>query len=190
MNKHLITATIGLFIIMTLFFSSGCGPSLEDQAATSAAQTAAAVTDTPSSPTTLDNLKDMDPTYEIFFDGETCIVDGPAELTPGEYMFILHNETDLPATLWLASYFGEGSFDDHLLWKEENCGGQGSHCENAEGNMISYSLISWGNAKKQAQEGIEDYYKIYDISYIREHAIYVSSDGWWGWICAPIQVSN
>ena len=141
-------------------------------------------------PTTLDQLKEMDPTYEIFFDGEECIVEGPAELTPGEYFFILHNQTDLPAILWLGDYFGEGSFDDHMLWREENCEGQGSHCENEEGIGIDYSNVRWMNAKKQANEGRETYYKLYEFSYQRQHIIYVASDAWWGWLCAPIQISN
>ena len=187
---------IGLGIILVALFLSGCGPASEEQ--TAAVQEvsvseptltpAIQITKTPAGtapPTTLEMLKALSPDYQIYIDGEECIVEGPSELTTGEYFFILHNQDELPATLWLGSYFSEGTFENHLLWREENCGGQGSHCDH-----ISYAFATWYNAKKQAQEGRETYYKVYDITLEREYFIWVSLDGWWGWNCAPIQVSK
>ncbi len=181
---------ISLPIILIALFLSGCGPSPEQKAATNTPipSPTIQITKPPAgtvTPTILEILKAMNPTYEIYFDGEECIVEGPSELNTGEYFFILHNQDELPATLWLGSYFGEGTFENHLLWREENCEGQGSHCDE-----ISYSFATWNNPKKQAHEGRETYYKVYDIPLEREYFITVSLDGWWGWLCTSIQVSK
>ena len=186
---------IGLGIILIALFLSGCGSSPEEitPTYTPIPSSTIQITKTPSgtaTPTTLEILKAMTPAYEVYFDGEECIVEGPSEINTGEYFIILHNQTDLPAILGLGSYFGEGTFDEHLLWREENCGGQGSHCEDDEGNEIGYSFATWYFPNKQAHEGRETYYKVYDITLEREYLITVSLDGWWGWLCAPIQVSK
>jgi len=186
---------IGLAIILIALFLAGCGSSSEQKAATnlpvpSPTTQNAIISEGTAAPTTLEILKAMTPAYEVYFDGEECIVEGPSELSTGEYFIILHNQTDLPLVLWLGSYFGEGTFDNHLLWREENCGGQGTHCEDDEGNEIGYSFAKWHNPNKQAHEGIETYYKLYDITMERQYFIWVSLDRWWGWNCVPIQVSK
>jgi len=186
---------LGWALMLLCILLSACGPSPEQEAPpnTHLPSPTIQITKTPAgtaAPTTLEILKDMDPTYEINFDGEECIVEGPSELNPGEYVVILHNQTDLPLNLWLGSYFGEGTFDDHLLWREENCGGQGTHCEDEEGNEISYTFAKWHNPLKQAQEGKETYFKLYEITLERQYFLWVSLDRWWGWNCAPIQVSK
>ena len=178
-----------IFILVILALLVSCSPAGIEEISPTPVDTDVQPEET-SKPTTLNQLKAMDPNYEIFIDGKECIVEGPAELSTGEYLFILHNQTDLPATLWLANYYGEGSYENHLLWRDENCGGQGSHCEDEEGNYISYPNVAWINAKKQAQDGIETYYKIYNITYQRQYLIEVSIDAWWGFLCAPIQVSD
>ncbi|HDD62518.1 MAG TPA: hypothetical protein ENF22_08340 [Chloroflexi bacterium] len=139
-------------------------------------------------PPALATLESGEPDYIVTFDGKSCIVEGPAEVSPGEYLVVLYNQTDLPATLWVALYQSEGSYEDHLLWREENCGGQGTNCKDEDGREMSYNLIRWSNAKNQAQDGIKVYYKVYDLTIQREHVIWVSSDSWWGWLCAPFQV--
>lgn len=143
-----------------------------------------------STPTTLEILQAKDPDFEIIFNDEGCTLFGPKEITRGEYLVVLHNQTELPAVLWMANYFGGGSFDDHLRWREENCGGQGTHCEDEDGNEISYSLVAWMGPKLQANVGEEVYYKVYDVKQAREHSFWVSSDRWWGWLCASIDVSK
>ena len=191
-NKGLIIGVI--FLIFSLSIS-GCGPSPEQETAanTSIPSPTIQIIKTPegtAAPTTLEILKAMTPSYEVYFDGVECIVEGPSELNTGEYFFILHNQTDPPASLGLGSYFGEGTFDDHLLWREENCGGQGSHCEDDEGQLKTYTYVTRYNPNKVAREGIETYYVVYDITMERQYSIVVYSDGWWSWLCAPIQVSN
>ena len=126
----------------------------------------------------------------MYFDEDGCTVEGPSELKIGEYLIVLHNQTDLPANLWLGSYFGEGTFDNHLKWREEICGGQGTHCEDDEGNEMGYEFLTWHGPIKQAKEGEETYYKIYEVKMKRQYFLWVSSDRWWGWLCSPIQVSN
>ena len=141
-----------------------------------------------SQPTSLDILKAMDPTFEIFFDGESCVVEGPSEINVGEYLFVLHNDTDLPASITIGSYFGEGSYNDHFQWREENCGGQGTDCKDDNGKNMSYTLATWYSAKRRANEGRQTYFKLFDISMKREHNIWVYSDGIYGWLCAPFIV--
>ncbi len=143
-----------------------------------------------STPTTLEILRARDPDFEIIFNDQGCTLFGPKEITRGEYLVVLHNQTELPAVLWMENYFGGGSFDDHLRWGEENCGGQGTHCEDEDGNAISYSKVTWMGPKKQANDGIKTYYKVYDVKQAREHSFWVSLDRWWGWLCAPVQVSK
>jgi hypothetical protein len=147
---------IGLAIILIAVYLSGCGPSSEETAATNTPipSPTIQITKTPAetaAPTTLEILKAMTPDYQVYFDGEECIVEGPSELNTGEYLFILHNQTDLPAILVLGSYSGEGTVDDHLYWLD---------------------------------------YRLYDITMERQYLIEVFLDGYWGWLCAPIQVSN
>jgi hypothetical protein len=143
---------------------------------------------TSSLPTSLDILKAMEPTFEIFFDGESCVVEGPSAINPGEHLFVLHNDTDLPASVTIGSYFGEGSYEDHYQWREENCGGQGTDCKDSDGIDISYSLATWYSPKKLAREGQQTYYKLFDISMKREYNIWVYSNGVYGWLCAPFQI--
>lgn len=167
-----------------------CSAAPEIQALPSATATVILPTETPSKPTTLDLLKEIDPTFEVFFDGESCEVEGPSEISFGEHLFILHNDTDLPASITLGSYFGDGSFEDHFQWREENCGGQGTHCEDKDGNLISYAEATWYSPKKSAKEEQLTYYKLFQIDMEREYVIWVYSDGFWGWLCAPFQAGK
>jgi hypothetical protein len=188
---------IVLFLVALLITACGSAPVEETapdtQSPTLTLMPTKASTATPagtSTPTTLEILQDKDPDFEIIFNDEGCTLFGPMEITRGEYLVVLHNQTELPAVLWMENYFGGGSFDDHLRWREENCGGQGTHCEDEDGNEISYSLVTWMGPKLQAHDGIQTYYKIYEVKQAREHSFWVSLDRWWGWLCAPVQVNK
>lgn len=188
---------IVLFLIAMLITACGSAPgegtATDTQSPTLTLIPTKAFTATPagtSTPTTLEILQAKDPDFEIIFNDQGCTLFGPMEITRGEYLVVLHNQTELPAVLWMANYFGGGSFDDHLRWREENCGGQGTHCEDEDGNEISYSLVAWMGPKLQANVGEEVYYKVYDVKNAREHSFWVSLDRWWGWLCAPVQVNN
>lgn len=188
---------IMLFLIAMLITACGSAPveetATDTQSPTLTIIPTKAFTATPagtSTPTTLEILQAKDPDFEIIFNDQGCTLFGPMEITRGEYLVVLHNQTELPAVLWMANYFGGGSFDDHLRWREENCGGQGTHCEDEDGNEISYSLVAWMGPKLQANVGEEVYYKVYDVKNAREHSFWVSLDRWWGWLCAPVQVNN
>ncbi len=168
---------------------AACGSTeVQQMAPDTQASTTTSVPEPTQKPPALSTLEVMEPDFIVTFDGKSCIVEGPAEVYPGEYLVVLYNQTDLPAVLWVAPYQSEGSYEDHFQWREANCGGQGGHCEDKDGGEISYNLIGWPNAKNQAQEGIKVYYKVYDIKIQREHVIWVSSNMWWGWMCAPLQV--
>lgn len=191
-----------LLIIMTLLLTltiASCGPTPTEEAApdtpqpSKTPQPTIAPTATPagtSTPTYLEILQARPPDFEITFTNQGCIVFGPKEITPGEYLVVLHNQTELPAVLWMANYYGGGSFEDHMQWREENCGGQGTHCEDEDGNEMSYELVTWMGPKIQANDGIMSYYKVYDVKQAREHSFWVAWDGWWGWLCAPVQVKK
>lgn len=138
----------------------------------------------------LATLENMVPDYEIFFDGVTCRVEGPNQISLGEHNFILHNTSDLSATLWVAPYTGEGSFEAHLAWREQNkCAQPGARCEDEDGNLESYDQIRWVNAVKQAKEGTSIYYKVYDLTSSGEYLIYVGSNNL-GWLCMPFSVGS
>jgi len=188
---------IVLFLITMLITACGSAPveetAIDDPLPTLTLTPTIAFTATPvgtPTPTTLEILQARDPDFEIIFNDQGCTLFGPMEITRGEYLVVLHNQTELPAVLWMENYFGGGSFDDHLRWREENCGGQGTHCEDEDGNEISYSLVTWMGPKLQAHDGIQAYYKIYEVKQAREHSFWVSLDRWWGWLCAPVQVSK
>ena len=187
MEPYKIRVWIGLLGLIGLVIVTSCNTSTNDPSLATDSPSEIETKST-SQPTSLDILKAMDPTFEIYFDGESCEVEGPSEINPGEYLFVLHNDTDLPASVTIGSYFGEGSYENHFQWREENCGGQGTDCKDADGNNISYSLATWYNTKKLAKEGKQTYYKLFDISMKREYNIWVYSDGIYGWLCAPFNV--
>ena len=138
----------------------------------------------------LATLENMEPIYEIFFDGAVCRVEGPDQITPGEQNFILHNSSDLSATLWVAEYKGEGSYEDHLAWREQyECAHPGARCEDEDGNLESYAKILWMNPIKQANEGTSIYYRVYDLTSSGEYLIYIGSNNL-GWLCMPFSVGN
>ena len=160
-----------------------------------ACRTAQEAPDEPAaSPTTkpppLATLEARSADFVIDFDDDGCTVVGPGSVQIGEYHFVVNNQSDLPLTLWVAPYIGEGSFEDHWTWREENCGGQGAHCENEEGEFQSYSLVAWTNPIQSANDGIQTYYKVYDLNKSGEYVIWVSKDGYYGYLCEPLQVTN
>ncbi|MEE8355966.1 MAG: hypothetical protein V3R33_01540 [Anaerolineales bacterium] len=183
-------------LVLIAMLITACASSPVEEAPTVAPLPSLTVTPTTATPagtytpTTLEILQARVPDFEITFNDQGCTVFGPKEITRGEYLVVLHNQTELPANLWMYNYFGEGSFEDHLHWREENCGGQGTHCEDEDGGEIMYSLVTWMGPKLQAHDGINTYYKVYDVKQAREHSFWVSMDMWWGWLCAPIQVNQ
>jgi hypothetical protein len=172
-----------ILLIFVSILSTACGSAPEE----------AAVPPEEVLPTKSEKLKEfeaMEPTFVIQFDGEECLVEGPSEVKFGEYLFVLHNHTDLPASQALGSYFGEGSYENHFQWREENCGGQGTYCEDEEGIYQSYSLATWYNPINQTHDGDKAYYKIFKVDTEREYVIWAYSDLHWGWLCAPFQVTK
>jgi hypothetical protein len=123
-------------------------------------------------------------------DGKECRVMGPSEIPPGEYLFVLYNLTDSHSNVSVGSYMEGGSYEDHFQWREENCGGQGTDCEEVAGKNISYAFATWYYAKIKANEGEETFYKVFDLTKEREHVIWAYSDWRFGWMCAPFQVTK
>lgn len=188
MKVSKINTWAGLMIITVVLILPACSPSSGEQPQSSPTPSAAPTKETSSEPSTLDILKELEPTFNVHFDGEDCEVEGPSEIKKGEYLFVLHNQTDLPASVTIGSYFGDGSYQDHFQWREEICGGQGTKCLDEDGNGISYSMATWYSPLKTANEEELTYYKLFKVDMTREYVIWVYSDGWWGWLCAPFQV--
>jgi len=147
---------IVLFLVALLITACGSAPmeetATDTQSPTLTLMPTKTFTATPagtSTPTTLEILQAKDPDFKIIFNDEGCTLFGPMEITRGEYLVVLHNQTELPAVLWMEK-----------------------------------------GPKKQAHDGITTYYKVYDVKQAREHSFWVSLDRWWGWLCAPIQVSQ
>jgi hypothetical protein len=196
MKRISVLAPIILLIFFTLF-SSACGTGSEEAAAPPEDVV-------PTKSETLKELEAMEPTFVIRFDGKECVVEGPNEVKFGKYLFVHHNLTDLPSTQALGSYFGEGSYDNHFQWREENCGGpesdhfqceencggQGAYCRDVDGDYISYSFATWYNPIKQANDGGKTLYKLFEIDMEREYVIWAYADGRWGWLCDSFQVTK
>ena len=169
---------INLLLVLFLFvFVTGCQSSDVEPPPTP---------EPTSRPALLQTLEVRTPDFEIFFDDENCTVEGPDEIKIGEYFVVLHNDVDLPAQFFIDRYTGEGSFEDHLAWREEKCGGQGSHCEEED----YYPRVALLNAISQANDGHKTYYKVFNFTMPGNYIIGVSKDGWWGWMCKPLTVTN
>ena len=185
-----------LLYILIAFLSTACGSVQEEVSAPSEEVV-------PTKSETLKELEAMEPTFVVHFDGKECLVEGPSEINTGDHLFVLHNQLELPAAVALGSYFGDGSYEDHFQWREENCagpdsdhfeceencGGQGAHCSDGE-NLISYTHATWYQPKKMATEGRKTYYKLIEIKHEREHVIWVELDRHWGWMCQSFQVTK
>ena len=52
--------------------------------------------------------------FEITFDGNDCIVTGPAELPAGEHTFIFIDRSEIRGELWLLNLDDGKTFQDHL----------------------------------------------------------------------------
>jgi hypothetical protein len=166
-------------IVVLLALSAGCQPPVAESTST---------TEPTSKPVMLQTLEVGIPDFEVFFDGNDCIVKGPDDIKKGEYLVVLHNQTELMANLTLMNYPGEGSYEEHLAWRENNNCGQGIRCENEKGELLSYNAV-WMNAIKQSTDGITTSYKIYDVSFDRQYSFYVGSDNR-GWLCGSVEVIN
>lgn len=199
--KIRVKVVIFILFLLLIILCSACSPTEEKSAvvptekikedSTEVQQPSATPEPSPTAKsTTLDFLQSLEPDFEVFFDGEDCVVEGPSEISLGEYLVVVYNETEINTQGWMANYHKEGSFDDHLLWREENCGGQGTHCEDENGVGISYNLVSWMFPTKQARDGAESHYTLWEVKQTREHSIVVTDDREFEWLCSAIQVNK
>ena len=93
MNHQLLSRQMR-WIIFILFTLVGCG----------------APAATPSS----EILPETTVKFEIMFDGNDCIVTGPAEVPAGEYTFIFIDQSDRNAELWVANISDGKTFQTAL----------------------------------------------------------------------------
>ena len=75
---------------------SACGSTEVQQIALDTqAPTTTSIPEPAQKPPALAKLEAMEPDFIVTFDGKSCIVEGPAEVSPGEYLVVLYNQTDL-----------------------------------------------------------------------------------------------
>lgn len=121
-------------------------------------------------------------TFEITFDGETCVVDGPEEVTMGEHMLVLHDRSDLSAYHVVVRHYPDHSFEDEMKWVEENCGPPGSYCDGDSGLIAGYQ------PSKSTIDAEGNSYKLIDFAFEAEHSLWVGTpQGYW-WPCSAFFV--
>ncbi len=121
-------------------------------------------------------------TYEISFDGTTCTISGPEEITAGEHLLVLRNVTDQSAYHVVQRMFSDHSFEKEKEWVEENCGAAGSYCPKDSGKVAGIQ------EKKQVSAGDGSLYKVYDLTFEAEHAVWVGNPKLEWWPCGSFQV--
>ena len=134
-------------------------------------------------PDTEATLIAMSPSLEITFDGNEWKFNGEYEITTGEHVFLLHNQSGHRSFLIVGRLYTEKRWDDYLQWFEDDCGPPGSTCEGDEP-----SWLSWLFPIKSTDKGLDKRYHQYEVNLEAEYLIVVeSSDGGW-WPCNTFQV--
>jgi len=80
----------------------------------------------PPTPGVIATMLATDPTLELTFNGEECVVDKPDEIPVGRHVFVFHNESDLDMHMVIMRYYPGNTWEDGLIWIEENCGPSGT----------------------------------------------------------------
>jgi hypothetical protein len=165
---------------------------------TSSSCTAAQSTNTPLSPassiapTTLHSgtptvdakatLFSSDPSIEVSFDGNECIVDGPSEVPTGAHVFVFRNTMDHPVFLVPVRHYEGNSWEDALDWVEENCGPPGTFCD------VRASWMAGVAYEKSAFDGLVTRYQQYDLAIEAEYSLWAETSGGRLWPCGPVFV--
>jgi hypothetical protein len=121
-------------------------------------------------------------TYQISFDGTTCTLNGPEEITAGEHLLVLRNPSDQSAHHVVQRMFSDHSFAKEKEWTEENCGAPGSHCPRDSGRVAGIQ------EKKQVYAGDGSLYKLYEFTFEVEHAVWVGNPKMEWWPCGSFHV--
>ncbi len=122
------------------------------------------------------------PSVEITFDGNECKFHGANEITTGEHVFLLHNQSGHRSFLIVGRLLVEKSWDDYLQWFEDECGPPGSSSMGCEPPWIS-----WLFPVKSTDQGLDKHYSQYNLNLEAEYLFVVESDGGW-WPCNTFQV--
>ncbi len=120
------------------------------------------------------------PSVEITFDGNECKFHGANEITIGEHVFLLHNQSGHRSFLIVGRLFAEKSWDDYLQWFEDNCGPPGSTCEGEP------PWLAWLFPVKSADQGLDKRYWQYDLNLEAEYLTVVDDGGFW--LCNSFKV--
>ena len=122
------------------------------------------------------------PSLEITFDGNECKFKEENEITTGEHVFLLHNQSGQRSFLIVGRLYAEKRWDDYLQWFEDECGPPGSSSMGCEPPWIS-----WPFPVKSTDQGLDKHYSQYNLNLEAEYLFVVESDGGW-WPCNTFQV--
>jgi hypothetical protein len=120
-----------------------------------------------------------EPTIEVTFDGETCIVEGPKEIPVGTHMFVFHNQSDMDTHMVPMRYYSGNTWEDALTWIEENCGPPGTHCAETAPWMVGIPY------EKSVFDDLKTRYKQYDFTVATEYHMWAETSGFLLWPCSP-----
>jgi len=133
-------------------------------------------------PDTEATLIAMSPSLEITFDGNECKFNGENEITTGEHVFLLHNQSGHKSFIIVGRLYTEKRWDDYLQWFEDECGPPGSSASGCEPPWVS-----WLFPVKSTDQDLDKHYSQYDLNFEAEYLIVVESSGGW-WPCNTFQV--
>jgi len=147
-NKHYANRTRQMmWAIFILFLLVGCGA--------------------PAATPTSEILPETIVKFEIMFDGNDCIVKGPAEVPAGEYTFIFIDQSDRNAELWVANISDGKTFQDLV--------------DLQPGPGIDYPKLEFVHYDPRISRETEELEGrrvdtcIYNLDVVGEHAIYCGS---------------
>lgn len=146
MNHQLLSRQM-MWAIFILFLLVGCGA--------------------PAATPTSEILPETTVKFEIMFDGNDCIVTGPAEVPAGEYTFIFIDQSDRNAELWVANISDGKTFQDLVDMQP------GPGIDYPKPEFVHYDpRIS---RETEELEGRRVDTCIYNLDVVGEHAIYCGS---------------
>ena len=146
MNHQLLSRQM-MWAIFVLFLLVGCGA--------------------PAATPTSEILPETIVKSEIMFDGNDCIVKGPAEVPAGEYTFIFIDQSDRNAELWVANISDGKTFQDLVDLQP------GPGIDYPKPEFVHYDpRIS---RETEELEGRRVDTCIYNLDVVGEHAIYCGS---------------
>ena len=123
-----------------------------------------------------------DPSIEVTFDGNECVVDGPNEIVVGEHVFVFHNQSGRLTSFLPGRNYPERTWLDMVDWIEDNCGQPGEDCF---GTPPWIEVLFHDHSKFDDENNL---YRQYDLNREAEYHIVVETEDGRIWPCGPFHV--